>query len=82
MKNKFCNIHINVTKYDVSFNTKGGGVVTPPTPRGYVTAVISLEIRDRELIVNSLARIFREFILQPTRSDVKIGSERTQCTWK
>jgi len=29
MKYKFCSIHINVTKYDVTFATKG---VYPPAP--------------------------------------------------
>jgi len=35
MKYKFCSIRINVTKYDVTFVTKGDP--TPPPPCGYDT---------------------------------------------
>jgi len=36
MKNKFCTIRINVTKYDVTFATKEG-FYPHPQPCGYVT---------------------------------------------
>jgi len=35
MKYKFCSICINVTKFDVTFVTKG--VLPPPSPCGYAT---------------------------------------------
>jgi len=36
MKYKFCIIRINVTKYDVTFSTKGDSNPLPPPPsRGY-----------------------------------------------
>jgi len=30
MKDKFCSIRINVTKYDITFATRGWGFKTPP----------------------------------------------------
>jgi len=36
MKYKFCYIRINVTKYDVTFDAKGGSI---PSPHGYATAM-------------------------------------------
>jgi len=40
MKYKFCSIHVNATKYDVTFATKGGSNPTPPVATPLVQSAL------------------------------------------